>query len=73
MQVGGVPAVLKYLLQKGFLHGDCLTVTGVSQLQSQSQSQPQVRLCALAALQCSPLQVTNQHLAALVYMWRLRV
>ena len=28
MQVGGVPAVLKYLLQKGFLHGDCLTVTG---------------------------------------------
>ena len=28
MQVGGVPAVLKYLLQKGFLHGDCMTVTG---------------------------------------------
>ena len=25
---GGVPAVMKYLLQKGFLHGDCLTVTG---------------------------------------------
>lgn len=30
MQVGGVPAVLKYLLQKGFLHGDCLTVTGTA-------------------------------------------
>ena len=28
MQVGGVPAVLKYLLNKGLLHGDCLTVTG---------------------------------------------
>ena len=28
MQVGGVPAVLKYLLQKGFLHGNCMTVTG---------------------------------------------
>lgn len=28
MQVGGVPAVLKYLLSKGLLHGDCLTVTG---------------------------------------------
>ena len=26
--VGGVPAVMKYLLQEGFLHGDCLTVTG---------------------------------------------
>ncbi len=27
-QYGGVPAVMKYLLRKGFLHGDCLTVTG---------------------------------------------
>lgn len=26
--IGGVPAVMKYLLQEGFLHGDCLTVTG---------------------------------------------
>ena len=26
--VGGTPAVLKYLLKKGLLHGDCLTVTG---------------------------------------------
>ncbi len=25
---GGVPAVMKYLLGKGLLHGDCLTVTG---------------------------------------------
>ena len=27
---GGVPAVMKYLLQKGLLHGDCMTVTGKS-------------------------------------------
>jgi len=27
-RVGGIPAVLKYLLMKGLLHGDCLTVTG---------------------------------------------
>ena len=26
--VGGVPAVMKYLLEKGFLNGDCMTVTG---------------------------------------------
>lgn len=26
--VGGVPAVLKYMLQQGMLHGDCMTVTG---------------------------------------------
>lgn len=27
-EVGGVPAVMKYLLKVGLLHGDCLTVTG---------------------------------------------
>jgi len=27
-QYGGIPAVLKYLLNEGLLHGDCLTVTG---------------------------------------------
>lgn len=26
--VGGVPAVLKYMLKLGMLHGDCMTVTG---------------------------------------------
>ena len=26
--VGGVPAVLKYMLELGMLHGDCITVTG---------------------------------------------
>ena len=27
-EIGGVPAVMKYLLEKGLLHGDCMTVTG---------------------------------------------
>jgi dihydroxy-acid dehydratase len=27
-KIGGVPAVMKYLLSVGLLHGDCLTVTG---------------------------------------------
>jgi len=27
-QYGGVPAVMKYLLSKGLLHGECITVTG---------------------------------------------
>ena len=27
-QYGGVPAVMKYLLKEGLMHGDCLTVTG---------------------------------------------
>jgi dihydroxy-acid dehydratase len=29
-RIGGIPAVMKYLLSKGFLDGDCLTVTGKS-------------------------------------------
>ena len=28
MQVGGTPAVLKYLLERKLIHGDCLTCTG---------------------------------------------
>ncbi|MHB1921390.1 MAG: dihydroxy-acid dehydratase [Chitinophagaceae bacterium] len=27
-QIGGVPLVLKYLLQEGLIHGNCMTVTG---------------------------------------------
>ncbi|MBS0001268.1 MAG: dihydroxy-acid dehydratase [Cyclobacteriaceae bacterium] len=27
-QIGGIPAVMKYLLSAGYLHGECLTVTG---------------------------------------------
>ncbi|SDX76313.1 dihydroxy-acid dehydratase [Lutibacter oricola] len=26
--VGGTPAIMKYLLEEGFLHGDCMTITG---------------------------------------------
>ena len=26
--IGGVPAVMKYLLKVGLLHGECITVTG---------------------------------------------
>jgi dihydroxy-acid dehydratase len=26
--VGGTPALMRYLLERGFLHGDCMTVTG---------------------------------------------
>lgn len=27
-RIGGTPSVMKFLLEEGFLHGDCLTVTG---------------------------------------------
>ncbi len=28
LAIGGMPAILKYLWQQGFLHGECMTVTG---------------------------------------------
>ncbi len=28
LSIGGVPAVMKYLLKSGLLHGDCMTITG---------------------------------------------
>lgn len=27
-KIGGVPSVMKYLIEKGYLHGDCMSVTG---------------------------------------------
>ena len=29
-EIGGIPKVLKYLLSKGYLNGECMTVTGKS-------------------------------------------
>jgi dihydroxy-acid dehydratase len=28
LEIGGVPALMKYLLEKGLIHGDCMTITG---------------------------------------------
>jgi dihydroxy-acid dehydratase len=38
--IGGVPAVLKMLLEKGLLHGDCLTVTGKTLEQNLTEVKP---------------------------------
>lgn len=39
-RIGGVPAVMKYLLNKGYLHGDCLTVTGKTIAENLVKVQP---------------------------------
>lgn len=36
--IGGTPAVLKYLLKEGLLHGDCLTVTGKTLAENLSEA-----------------------------------
>jgi dihydroxy-acid dehydratase len=38
--VGGTPAVMKYLLERGFLHGDCLTVTGQTLAENLADAAP---------------------------------
>lgn len=37
-KIGGVPAIMKHLLDKGLLHGDCLTVTGKTVRENLSQA-----------------------------------
>jgi dihydroxy-acid dehydratase len=37
---GGVPGVMKLLLEKGLLHGDCLTVTGKTLAENLAEAQP---------------------------------
>jgi dihydroxy-acid dehydratase len=38
--VGGTPAVMKYLLERGLLHGDCMTVTGKTLAENLSDAAP---------------------------------
>ncbi len=38
--IGGTPAVMKYLLDEGFLHGDCMTVTGKTLAENLSEVTP---------------------------------
>ncbi len=57
--IGGVPAVMKYLLQEKLLHGDCLTVTGQT-LRENLQAAPELPeqqdiISAISA----PLQVSG--------------
>lgn len=40
--VGGTPAVMKYLLDNGYLHGDCLTVTGKTLAENLKDVEPLV-------------------------------
>lgn len=39
-EVGGVPAVMKLLLEAGYMHGDCLTVTGKTLAENLNEVKP---------------------------------
>ena len=38
--IGGTPGLMKYLLERGFLHGDCMTVTGRTLEQNLADAAP---------------------------------
>jgi dihydroxy-acid dehydratase len=38
--VGGTPAVMKYLLERGYLHGECMTVTGKTLAENLAEARP---------------------------------
>src|SRR6188474_935993 len=38
--VGGTPALMKYLLERGYLHGDCMTVTGKTLAENLEDASP---------------------------------
>jgi dihydroxy-acid dehydratase len=38
--IGGTPGLMKYLLERGFLHGDCMTVTGRTIEQNLAEAPP---------------------------------
>jgi dihydroxy-acid dehydratase len=38
--IGGTPGLMKYLFERGFLHGDCMTVTGRTLEQNLAEAKP---------------------------------
>jgi dihydroxy-acid dehydratase len=38
--IGGTPAIMKYLLESGYLHGDCMTVTGKTLAENLADVEP---------------------------------
>jgi dihydroxy-acid dehydratase len=67
--VGGTPAVMKYLLEKGLMNGDCLTVTGrtlaenVAELPGLAENQPIVMPVEQAIKETAHIQILRGNLA----------
>ncbi len=68
-RVGGTPAVVKYLLEKGYLVGDCLTVTGrtiaenVADLPGLSEPQDVIHTIDAPVKQTGHIQILKGNLA----------
>lgn len=68
--IGGTPAVMKFMLENGFLHGDCMTVTGKTIAENLAtvplldEKQDVVRSLGNAIKQTGHLQVLYGNLAS---------
>lgn len=68
-RVGGTPAVIKYLIEKGLINGDCLTVTGqtlaenVAPLKDLEEGQPIVRTLEEPLKPTGHIQILKGNLA----------
>lgn len=58
-RIGGTPAVLKLLLQNGFLHGDCITVTSKTLEQNLAGIQPLTKSQPIVRMPDNPLKPTG--------------
>jgi dihydroxy-acid dehydratase len=69
-QIGGIPGVMKLMLENGFLHGDCLTVTGktiaenLSELPGLSPGQDIIRSFDQPIKETGHIQILFGNLAA---------
>jgi dihydroxy-acid dehydratase len=67
--VGGTPAVMKYLLAKGYLHGDCMTVTGrtleenLAELPGLATGQPIIQTVEAPVLPRGHIRILSGNLA----------
>ena len=68
-EVGGTPAVLKYLFEKGYINGNCLTVTGktlgenLSEVDGLAEGQPIIRPIETPIKPSGHLQILKGNLA----------
>ena len=58
-EAGGIPILMKTLLDNGFLHGDCITVTGRTIAENMAKVKPGTRIRTWCYPADKPITVTG--------------
>lgn len=64
-RIGGLPVVMKALLDAGLLHGDCITVTGHTVAENLKDVKPPAATQDVIAPISSPLAAPGRHVIIL--------